>query len=336
MFAGEGGPARTNRRFHLLCRGPARHPPVDRVRLGHPLRRATRPTAPTSTARSASPACRRDLDDMKRSSTRASTSARRPPRVDDHQRPGARSCSRCSSTPPSTSSSPRPRHGRARPPRTSRRRCGRAAAPGARHGAGRHPQGGPGPEHLHLLHRVRPADDGRHPEPGSSQHEVRNFYSVSISGYHIAEAGANPISQLAFTLANGFTYVESTWPAAWRSTTSRRTSASSSATAWTPSTPCSAASPAASGRSPCATATAPASAARSSSTTCRPRAGRCTPRRWQFNDIRTTLQALCALYDNCNSLHTNAYDEAVTTPTAESVRRAMAIQLIITASGASP
>ncbi len=77
----------------------------------------------------------------------------------------------------------------------------------ARHRAGRHPQGGPGAEHLPVLHRVQPPDDGRHPGV-FIEHQVRNFYSVSISGYHIAEAGANPISQLAFTLANGFTYVE--------------------------------------------------------------------------------------------------------------------------------
>jgi len=88
------------------------------------------------------------------------------------------------------------------------------------------------------------------------EHQVRNFYSVSISGYHIAEAGANPITQLAFTLANGFIYVEAYL-------------------------------------------------------------------------ARSTLQALCAIYDNCNSLHTNAYDEAVTTPSARSVRRALAIQMII-------
>ncbi len=160
-------------------------------------------------------------------------------------------------------------------------------------------------------------------------HKVRNFYSVSISGYHIAEAGANPISQLAFTLANGFTYVESylargmdiddfapnlsfffsngmdaeysvigrvarrIWAIAMR----ERYGANerSQKLKYHVQT---------SGRSLHA-------------------------QEMQFNDIRTTLQALCALYDNANSLHTNAYDEAVTTPTEESVRRAMAIQLII-------
>jgi methylmalonyl-CoA mutase len=160
-------------------------------------------------------------------------------------------------------------------------------------------------------------------------HDVRNFYSVSISGYHIAEAGANPISQLAFTLANGFTFVEAylargmhiddfapnlsfffsngmdpeytvlgrvarrIWAVAMR----ERYGANerSQKLKYHIQT---------SGRSLHAQEIA-------------------------FNDIRTTLQALIAIYDNCNSLHTNAYDEAITTPTEESVRRAMAIQLII-------
>jgi methylmalonyl-CoA mutase len=162
-----------------------------------------------------------------------------------------------------------------------------------------------------------------------SAHDVRNFYSVSISGYHIAEAGANPITQLAFTLANGFTYVEyylargmdiddfapnlsfffsngldaeynvigrvarRIWAIAMR----ERYGASerSQKLKYHIQT---------SGRSLHA-------------------------REMAFNDIRTTLQALIAIQDHCNSLHTNAYDEAVTTPTPESVRRALAIQLII-------
>jgi len=160
--------------------------------------------------------------------------------------------------------------------------------------------------------------------------EVRNYYSVSISGYHIAEAGANPITQTAFTLANGFTFVEyylargmniddfapnlsfffsngmdpeyavlgrvarRIWAVAMR----KRYGASerSQKLKYHIQT---------SGRSLHA-------------------------QEVDFNDIRTTLQALLAFYDNCNSLHTNAYDEAVTTPTEESVRRAMAIQLILT------
>ncbi|CAM3768287.1 fused isobutyryl-CoA mutase/GTPase IcmF [Alkalicoccus chagannorensis] len=161
-------------------------------------------------------------------------------------------------------------------------------------------------------------------------HHVRNYYSVSISGYHIAEAGANPISQLAFTLANGFTYVEyylsrgmdiddfagnlsfffsngldpeyavigrvarRIWAAAMRE--KYGAGERSQKLKYHIQT---------SGRSLHA-------------------------QEVDFNDIRTTLQALMAIYDNCNSLHTNAYDEAVTTPTEESVRRAMAIQMIIT------
>ncbi len=160
-------------------------------------------------------------------------------------------------------------------------------------------------------------------------HQVRNFYSVSISGYHIAEAGANPITQLAFTLANGFTYVESYLARGmhiddfapnlsfffsngmdpeysvigrvarriWAVVMKYKYGANerSQKLKYHVQT---------SGRSLHAQEMA-------------------------FNDIRTTLQALIAIYDNCNSLHTNAYDEAITTPTEESVRRAMAIQLII-------
>ncbi|WP_436697718.1 fused isobutyryl-CoA mutase/GTPase IcmF [Nocardioides sp. BYT-33-1] len=161
------------------------------------------------------------------------------------------------------------------------------------------------------------------------QQQVRNFYSVSISGYHIAEAGANPISQLAFTLANGFTYVESylargmdiddfapnlsfffsngmdpeytvigrvarrIWAIAMRDRYGANER--SQKLKYHVQT---------SGRSLHA-------------------------QEMDFNDIRTTLQALIAIYDNANSLHTNAYDEAVTTPSTESVRRALAIQLII-------
>jgi len=159
--------------------------------------------------------------------------------------------------------------------------------------------------------------------------KVRNFYSVSISGYHIAEAGANPISQLAFTLANGFTYVESYLARGmniddfapnlsfffsngldaeysvigrvarriWAVAMKERYGANERSQKFKYHVQTS-------GRSLHA-------------------------QEMGFNDIRTTLQALCALYDNCNSLHTNAYDEAVTTPTESSVRRAMAIQLII-------
>jgi isobutyryl-CoA mutase len=161
-------------------------------------------------------------------------------------------------------------------------------------------------------------------------HNVRNYYSVSISGYHIAEAGANPISQLAFTLANGFTYVEyylnrgmkiddfapnlsfffsngldpeytvigRVARRIWATTMKNKYGANerSQKLKYHIQT---------SGRSLHA-------------------------QEIDFNDIRTTLQALMAIYDNCNSLHTNSYDEAITTPSEESVRRAMAIQMIIT------
>ena len=148
------------------------------------------------------------------------------------------------------------------------------------------------------------------------EHEVRNFYSVSISGYHIAEAGANPISQLAFTLANGFTYVEAYLARGHgRSTTSRRTCRSSSPTAWTPSTPCIGRV----ARRIWAVAMRERYGADERSQKLKyhvQTSGRSLhAQEMDFNDIRTTLQALCAIYDNANSLHTNAYDEAVTTPT---------------------
>jgi len=161
------------------------------------------------------------------------------------------------------------------------------------------------------------------------RNDVRNFYSVSISGYHIAEAGANPISQLAFTLANAFTYVESYLARGMRvddfapnlsfffsngmdpeytviGRVARRIWAVAMKTLY-----------GANERSQKLKYHVQTS-------------GRSLhAQEMAFNDIRTTLQALCAIYDNCNSLHTNAYDEAITTPTEESVRRAMAIQLII-------
>ncbi|WP_436531882.1 fused isobutyryl-CoA mutase/GTPase IcmF [Actinoplanes sp. HUAS TT8] len=159
--------------------------------------------------------------------------------------------------------------------------------------------------------------------------KVRNFYSVSISGYHIAEAGANPISQLAFTLANGFTYVESYLARGMKIDDfapnlsfffSNGMDAEYSVI----------------GRV----------ARRIWSVAMRERYGAgersqklkyhvqtsgrsLHAQEMDFNDIRTTLQALCAIYDNANSLHTNAYDEAVTTPSEHSVRRALAIQMII-------
>ncbi|HLV53202.1 MAG TPA: methylmalonyl-CoA mutase family protein, partial [Cryomorphaceae bacterium] len=160
-------------------------------------------------------------------------------------------------------------------------------------------------------------------------HGVRNFYSVSISGYHIAEAGANPITQLAFTLANGFTYVEYYLS---RGMDINRFGPNLSFFFSNGVDP----EYAVIGR----VARRIWARALKEKYGADPRAqmlkyhiqtsGRSLhAQEIDFNDIRTTLQALYAIYDNCNSLHTNAYDEAITTPTEESVRRAIAIQLII-------
>ncbi|MFZ1344582.1 fused isobutyryl-CoA mutase/GTPase IcmF [Thiothrix eikelboomii] len=161
------------------------------------------------------------------------------------------------------------------------------------------------------------------------QHQVRNFYSVSISGYHIAEAGANPISQLAFTLSNGFTYVE-TYLARGMHIDDFAPNLSFFFS---------------NGMDPEYTVMGRV-ARRIWATAIRFKYGgnersqklkyhiqtsgrSLHAQEMDFNDIRTTLQALIAIYDNCNSLHTNAFDEAITTPTENSVRRALAIQLII-------
>jgi methylmalonyl-CoA mutase len=158
---------------------------------------------------------------------------------------------------------------------------------------------------------------------------VRNFYSVSISGYHIAEAGANPISQLAFTLANGFTYLE------------YYLSRGMPLDSFAPNLSFFFSN----GMDPEYTVIGRV-ARRIWSVALREKYGASVRSQMlkyhiqtsgrslhsqdiQFNDIRTTLQALCAIYDNAQSLHTNAFDEAITTPTEESVRRALAIQLII-------
>ncbi|NVJ92863.1 MAG: methylmalonyl-CoA mutase, partial [Methylocystaceae bacterium] len=160
-------------------------------------------------------------------------------------------------------------------------------------------------------------------------HRVRNFYSVSISGYHIAEAGANPISQLAFTLSNGFTFAES-YLARGMHIDDFAPNLSYFFS---------------NGMDPEYTVLGRV-ARRIWSTAMRFKYGAnersqklkyhiqtsgrsLHAQEMDFNDIRTTLQALLATYDNCNSLHTNAYDEAFTTPTEESVRRALAIQMII-------
>ena len=159
--------------------------------------------------------------------------------------------------------------------------------------------------------------------------KVRNFYSVSISGYHIAEAGANPITQLALTLANGFTYVE------------YYLSRGMAIDSFGPNLSFFFSN----GLDPEYNVIGRV-ARRIWAVAMKDKYGGAERTRMlkyhiqtsgrslhsqdiQFNDIRTTLQALCAIYDNCNSLHTNAFDEAITTPSAESVRRALAIQLII-------
>ena len=161
------------------------------------------------------------------------------------------------------------------------------------------------------------------------ENRIRNFYSVSISGYHIAEAGANPISQLAFTLANGFTFVE-----AYLARGMRIDDFAPNLSFFFSN-----------GMDPEYTVLGRV-ARRIWAVTLRDKYGAdersqklkyhvqtsgrsLHAQEMAFNDIRTTLQALIAVYDNCNSLHTNAFDEAVTTPTEDSVRRALAIQLII-------
>ncbi len=160
-------------------------------------------------------------------------------------------------------------------------------------------------------------------------HEVRNFYSVSISGYHIAEAGANPISQLAFTLANGFTYVEAYLARGMRVDDFAPNLSFFFSNGMDPEYTVLGRV----ARRVWAIAMRDRYGANDRSQRLKyhiQTSGRSLhAQEMSFNDIRTTLQALCAIYDNANSLHTNAYDEAVTTPSVESVRRALAIQLVI-------
>ncbi|MFJ6388116.1 fused isobutyryl-CoA mutase/GTPase IcmF [Streptomyces sp. NPDC091972] len=160
-------------------------------------------------------------------------------------------------------------------------------------------------------------------------HQVRNFYSVSISGYHIAEAGANPISQLAFTLANGFTYVEAYLARGMNVDDFAPNLSFFFSNGMDPEYSVLGRV----ARRIWAVAMKEKYGAGERSQKLKyhvQTSGRSLhAQEMDFNDIRTTLQALIAIYDNCNSLHTNAYDEAVTTPTEESVRRALAIQLII-------
>lgn len=162
-----------------------------------------------------------------------------------------------------------------------------------------------------------------------TDNQIRNFYSVSISGYHIAEAGANPISQLAFTLANGFTYVE-----AYLARGMHIDDFAGNLSFFFSNGMCSEYTVMGRvARRIWAVAMRDRYGANERSQKLKyhiQTSGRSLhAQEMDFNDIRTSLQALIAIYDNCNSLHTNAFDEAMTTPTDESVRRAMAIQLII-------
>ncbi len=161
------------------------------------------------------------------------------------------------------------------------------------------------------------------------RNRVRNFYSVSISGYHIAEAGANPISQLAFTLSNGFTFVEAYLARGMHIDDFAPNLSFFFSNGMDPEYTVMGRV----ARRIWAVAMKEKYAANERSQKLKyhiQTSGRSLhAQEIQFNDIRTTLQALIAIYDNCNSLHTNAFDEAITTPTEESVRRAMAIQLII-------
>ena len=161
------------------------------------------------------------------------------------------------------------------------------------------------------------------------RNRVRNFYSVSISGYHIAEAGANPISQLAFTLSNGFTFVEAYLARGMNIDDFAPNLSFFFSNGMDPEYTVLGRV----ARRIWATAMKNKYGANDRSQKLKyhvQTSGRSLhAQEIAFNDIRTTLQALIAIYDNCNSLHTNAYDEAITTPTAESVRRALAIQLVI-------
>ena len=162
-----------------------------------------------------------------------------------------------------------------------------------------------------------------------TRHGVRNFYSVSISGYHIAEAGANPISQLAFTLANGFTYVEAYLARGMKIDEFAPNFSFFFSNGLDPEYTVLGRV----ARRIWAVAMRDRYGANERSQKLKyhiQTSGRSLhAQEIEFNDIRTTLQALIGTYDNCNSLHTNAYDEAITTPTEESVRRAVAIQLVI-------
>jgi methylmalonyl-CoA mutase len=329
MFAGEGDPFRTNRRFHLLSEGqPATRlsTAFDSVTL-YGFDPDERPDIYGKVGNSGVSIA--TLDDMKVLFSRLRPVRPHHVGVDDHQRTGPHDPGHV------------PQHGH----RPAPRRFGPTE--------GREPTADEAAEiRAWVLANVRGTvqadilkeDQGQNTCIFSTEFalgmmadiaewfvatEVRNFYSVSISGYHIAEAGANPISQLAFTLSNGFTYVEA-YLARGMAVDDFAPNLSFFFS---------------NGMDPEYTVLGRV-ARRIWAVAMRDRYGAdersqklkyhvqtsgrsLHAQEMDFNDIRTTLQALIAIYDNCNSLHTNAYDEAVTTPTDESVRRALAIQLII-------
>ena len=194
--------------------------------------------------------------------------------------------------------------------------------------AGGYFEGGPSTEYLHLLDGIALRMMGDM-QSAFVDWQVRNFYSVSISGYHIAEAGANPITQLAFTLANGFTFVEY-YKARGMAVDDFAPNLSFF---FSNGVDAEYAVIGRVARRIWATAMKRLYGAGERSQKLKyhiQTSGRSLhAQEIDFNDIRTTLQALYAINDNCNSLHTNAFDEAITTPTEASVRRALAIQLTI-------
>ena len=329
MFAGEGDPARTNRRFKILSEGN------DATRLSTAFDSVTlygrdpdpRPDVYGKVGTSGVSVA--TLDDMKELYDGFDLVAPTTSVSHDHQRPGAHRPGVLPQHRDRPAGRRVPRAGGPRAAAEERASSRRTPSPtsaapcrptSSRRTRARTPACSPPSSRLRMMADI---------QEWFIEQQVRNFYSVSISGYHIAEAGANPISQLAFTLANGFTYVEAYLARGmdiddfapnlsfffsngmdpeysvlgrvarriWAVTMKEKYGASerSQKLKYHVQT---------SGRSLHA-------------------------QEMDFNDIRTTLQALIAIYDNANSLHTNAYDEAVTTPTEESVRRALAIQLII-------
>ena len=330
MFAGEGDAFRTNRRFKLLSAGHAGQAPLDRVRLGHALRQ--RPGDAARHLRQGRQLGRLDRHARRHEGAVLGVRPDQPEHLGQHddQRPGADDPGdvhqhrdrRRSSTPsaPSTAASPMRREGARIAAWVKQNVRGTVQADILKEDQGQNTCIFSTEFSLKVMGDIAEY---------FVQHKVRNFYSVSISGYHIAEAGANPISQLAFTLSNGFTFVEA-YLARGMAIDDFAPNLSFFFS---------------NGMDPEYTVMGRV-ARRIWAVAMRDRYGaneRSQKLKYhvqtsgrslhaqevQFNDIRTTLQALIAIYDNCNSLHTNAFDEAITTPTEDSVRRAMAIQLII-------